>query len=171
MMKSDRFRSASKLVLGFGLVLCALACAVYGVLMIPAVMGLAFHWEYLALVGFVAVLFLLVSLILFCIAKGEAAEEVLSDPVVEAAAPASVEIRFTEPKKQAAPAHAISCIKVDTKTAPKKVTFQCDKALLKKVGMIAVPTIAVGLIAWSVSSNIENAKKAKRRRQIYRWLG
>ncbi len=170
MMKSDRFRSAAKLVLGFGLVLCALACATYGVLMIPAVMGLTFHWEYLALVGFAAVLFMLVSLILFGIAKGEAESEALSDTVVETVAPASVEVTFPEQKKQGAP-YAITCVKVDAKSSPKKVTFQCDKALLKKIGMIAVPTVAVGLIAWSVSNNIQNAKKAKRRRQVYRWLG
>ena len=180
MMKSDRFRSSAKLVLGIGLIVCALACAVYGVLMIPVVKGVPFQWEYLALIGFVAALVLLVSLILFGISKSEEANEAVDSEVdVETMAKASVEVTFTPPTPAAKPltkakteeVQSIDCTALEkTHKLPLK-KIKCDKELLKKIGMIAIPTAAVGLVVWSVSTNIKNAKKAKRRQQFYRWLG
>ena len=181
MMKSDRFRNAAKLVLGIGLIVCALACAVYGALMIPVIKGVPFQWEYLALIGFVAVLVLLVSLILFGIAKSEEEHELPeAEEDEERLARASVEVTFSVPSKpskkltnaQKAVVASVDCTG-DTKPALslKKLSLPCDKEMLKKIGMIAVPTVAVGLVVWSVSANIKQAKRAKRRRQFYRWLG
>lgn len=187
MKRSNRFRSAAKLVFGIGLLLCALACAAYGILMIPAIKGIAFQWEYFALIGFVAVIASLVSLILLGIAKAsepEGAEDEVIDPAVAKAdaredwmARASVEIAFTTPRRRGpAKAETVESIDCEERDRERRCgcplkKLPCNKETLKKVGKIALPVAAVGLFAWSFSKNAKYAKAARRRRDFYRWLG
>ena len=121
------------------------------------------------------------SLILFGIAKSEEEHELPeAEQDEERLAKASVEVTFAVPSKPfgslaktpRAVVASVDCTG-DTKPAPsrKKFSLPCNKETLKKIGMIAIPTVAVGLVVWSVSANIKHAKRAKRRQQFYRWLG
>jgi len=184
MKKTNPFRSSAKLVFGIGLTVCALACAVYGILMHPTVKGIAFQWQFFALIGFVAVLVSLVSLILLGIAKseenGETPEENDEENDEEAGEGESVEeVTLILPKSSTAgrtvrprvPVKSIDCTAGEKKRRIPIKKMACNKDLLIKVGLVAIPTVAVGLVAWSVSTNVKHAKKAKRRQQFYRWLG
>ena len=163
MVKSNRYRGLAKLVLGIGLLLCALACAAYGILLIPAVKGIPFEWEYLALVGFALALFALISLILFCIAKCEEEKEMTNEEAVGACA-----VMEVEQNSCGEPIESLDCTE---STQGKKLQIKVDKRILKTVVKVAVPVIVIGAVTLSVSSNIKNAKKAKRRKQFYHWLG
>ena len=171
MLKSVRYRSDAKLILGIGLVLCALGCAVYGILLIPAVKGVKFEWEYLAIAAGMALIFVLISLYMLCLsrvwAKREKKQETLQDENLALAVESNcvgcegaVLIRIPE---------SINCTDAPVQKIklPKKINME----IVKKVGMIAVPVAAACVVAAALASNAKYAKQAKRRKQFYRWLG
>lgn len=173
MLKSVKYRSDAKLVLGIGLLICALACAAYGVLMIPEVKGIEFQWEYLAIIGGAALLFVLVSIYLFCRAaawaRKERKEEELQENHLELA---------VESEEGSLLANGVIKIQVpesvDCKagaTLKGRLPEKLDMETMKKVGMVAVPIVAACAVVAAVSSNAKYKKQAKRRKQFYRWLG
>jgi len=176
MLKSVRYRSDAKLILGIGLVLCALASCVYGILLIPAVKGIKFEWEYLAIIGGVALVFVLISVYLFCRAaawaRKETQEKVMyenPDCAVELIrAGTVVEGSFAGALKVQIP-QSINCKERErvARKAPAKINLETVKKVAKVVVPVAVTCIAVA----AISTNSQYRKQERRRRQLYRWLG
>ena len=173
MLKSVRYRSDAKLILGVGLVLCALACAAYGILMIPEVKGIDFQWEYLAIIGGAAVLFVLISVYLFCRAavwaRRERKEEELQDSCLELAVEETGETSPVEGAILIRIPESVDC----RERAPKKLKLpeKINMETVKKVGKVAVPVAAACAVVAMASSNAKYRKQAKHRKQLYRWLG
>ncbi len=169
MQKSVRYRSDAKMILGIGLLLCAIACAVYGVLLIPAVKGIKFEWEYLAIIGGAAVLFALISLYLLCLSNACARREEKLEAMRR-----NTELAV-EPEPEQESGESTPCLTLEikagvdcTKGDPLK---KLDAEKLKKIGSIAVPVAAVAVAALAIRSNSKYARRAKKRRDVYRWLG
>lgn len=176
MKKSVRYRSDAKILLGVGLLLGAIGCAIYGILLIPEVKGVSFEWEYLAIAGGTTLAFVMISLFFFWIggihARRERVEEELQErypelalepedqPIVIAQRDTSVTINV--------PA-SVDCTEDDPLNA--QCVLALDGKTVKKVAKIAVPAIAACTIAVLWSKNAKNAKSAKKRRDFYRWLG
>ena len=172
MLKSVRYRSDAKLILGIGLVLCALASCVYGILLVPSVKGIKFEWEYVAIIIGAALIFILLSVFFFCkasaCARKERREQAMRDNLDCAVEPepagsvleGAVMIRVPE---------SIDCKKRERATL--KLPEKVDWVKVKKVGKVVVPVAAVCVAVAAVSSNAKYRKQAKRRKQFFRWLG
>ncbi|MBQ2735221.1 MAG: hypothetical protein IJF33_05250 [Clostridia bacterium] len=173
MLKSVKYRSDAKLILGLGLLLCALACAAYGILMIPEVKGIKFQWEYLAIIGGAALLFVLVSIHLFCRAaawaRKERKEEAVQENNLDLAVESDDESALMEGAIMIQVPASVDCkAGVSSKVKlPEKINMET----VKKVGMVAVPIVAACAVVAALSSNSKYKKQAKRRKQFYRWLG
>ncbi len=171
MLKSVRYRNDAKIIFGVGLVLCALACVVYGVLMLPAVKGVEFQWEYLAIIGGTAVAFALASLLFCCIGAAYASREKREEEAQEqnlALAVEPLEVVPTPCEKIAeteAPA-SVDCTENDP--LAKNPLLSLD---VKKAAKIAVPAVAACVLISACSKNAKYAKQAKKRKDLYRWLG
>ena len=175
MLKSVRYRNDAKLILGIGLVLCALGCAVYGVLLIPAVKGIKFQWEYLAIAAGVAMIFVLISLYMLCLssawAKREKKKEALQaeENLGLAVENLSAEALYGENAVMIEVPASVDCARAPIVT--EKLDVKLNVATVKKVAKIAVPVVAALALGAALASNANHAKQAKRRKQFYRWLG
>ena len=59
----------------------------------------------------------------------------------------------------------------ETDEVGKKIVSVCCSEKGKKAAKIALPVIAAGIATATAVTMIQNGKKAKRRREFYRWLG
>ena len=59
----------------------------------------------------------------------------------------------------------------ETDEVGKKIATVCCSEKGKKAAKIALPVIAAGIATATAVTMIQNGKKAKRRREFYRWLG
>lgn len=175
MLKSVRYRNDAKLILGIGLVLCALGCAAYGVLLIPAVKGIKFQWEYLAIAVGVMVIFALISLYMLCLsrswAKREKKREALQadENLGLAVEDLSVEALYGENAVMIEAPASVTCTgAVSNGSLPQ---IKVDTNTVKKVAKVVLPIVGAAIVGAAIASNAKNAKQAKRRKQFYRWLG
>lgn len=171
MLKSVKYRSDAKMVFGIGLVLCALACAVCAILMIPEVGVLRLQWEYFAIIGGAAVLFVLLSLHLLCRAAAWARKEKREEEALDNNLSLAVETGSAFGVKGAIQIQIPESIACKPETKKIRLPKKINAETLKKVGMVAIPAVAVCAAVAAVSSNVKYKKMARRRRQFYRWLG
>lgn len=161
-MKSRRYRSAAKLLLCFGLLLCLGTGAVYCVLTMTNLVDLDYEPEYLLFGIVLAALFVMISLILHGIGRHHAKRE-WQEAVWQEENGAD--------KKNAEEEAVVSTEVVSAETTDGK-KLAVDKEKLKKIGMIAIPVAVVGAAAAIViAKNAKEKENARRRRDFYKWLG
>ena len=200
MLRSVRYFNSAKLILSFGLVICALACGAYGVLLLPAVKGLKFDPLCLVAVGIIALCFALVAAFTaligsICASREKKAYRVMcentvcaveeseaSPETVEAAenteapetpeAAEAAEENGEESGENTAPVASEAVVVVDIQT-PSGVTTtaKLDEKTLKKIGKVAVPVATACVVAVAIAARTAKENKAKNRKKLYRWLG
>ncbi len=177
MLKSVRYRNDAKLIFGIGLLLCALGCGTYGILLIPAVKGLKFEWEYIAIAVGLALVFTLVALYVYFLScvwearerKQQKLQDENSDCAVEehhdgfGQVDSVVMIQIP----QSVDCRAVAKTQASKDGQPVKVDMQKVKA----IAVVAVPITAACIAVAALSSNAKYAKQAKRRKQFYSWMG
>ncbi len=74
-MKSVRLSLIAKLILNIGLLSCIIGACAYCAICMPEVLNIPFDWRYLVAVGIAALVFVVISAILFSCARAAAEEE------------------------------------------------------------------------------------------------
>lgn len=176
-MKSTKIRTAAKVFLWLGIVLLLATLALtFAYLTTQDFFPLEFtdpqlnsfvnkylnEWLYPTALGGVSALFLILSLILACAARGAERRE------YEALYDCANCYTEEEPDFEQIPTiKEKKSVKEMMGTVGEKLK---DKKVLT-IGAVALSALTVGALAVSVSSNVKHAKRAKRRREFYKWLG
>ncbi len=177
MLKSVKYRTDAKMIFGFGLLICAIACAVYGILTLPEVKGIPFDWKYIIMIACAAGVFALIALIFLCKsnawAKKEETFEVMEENTDAAVCCETCPARIVnkDPIIIELP-ESIACSNQPSEPE-KKIEIKVDMKKLKKVGMVAIPAAAVAVTAVAAavaSNNAKKARKDKRRQDVIDWL-
>ena len=172
MLRSIRYFNSAKLILGFGLLICALACGAYGVLLLPAVMGLEFDPLCPIIIGAFAAVFVLIALIMALFGAVHKSREKRSYEAMSENVECAVEEEDPEqtaPKEE--PSEVSMVIAPHDGEKKEKLSLKADKESLKKVGLVAIPVAAACVLAVSLAAKNAKNDKAKNRKKLYRWLG
>ncbi len=114
--------------------------------------------EYILIAMAVAVVFILLVIILYAVARGaEKKEYACEEEAVEefeAELEADVEAEVEE-----------------AKVSWKEKLGKVDSKKLQKIGMIALPVATACVVTAVIASNAKHAEKERRRRKLYKWLG
>ena len=177
-MKSKKIRTAAKVFLWLGIVLLLAAMAVtFAYLTTQDFFPLEFtnpqlnrfvntylnEWLYPTAVGGASVLLLILALIFACAARGVERREY--DALYDCA---NV---YTEEEPDFEPVMSLPEEKRSVKAIAEKVGEKLKDKKVLAIGAVALSAVTLGALAVSVSSNVKHARRAKRRREFYKWLG
>lgn len=176
-MKSQRYRKDAKWIFWIGFPLCVVAAALYCALTFTKVVDVAFEWEILAIIGGVALIFVVLSLWLLCLSVSCREKEKRDEDLMAEMPEYAVDEEFTEWDVQAPIGRSYSAhVSIGTNARPNAKKDGEKKPIpenVKKIAKIAVPAV-IGVacgVAVAASANAKDRKQAKRRKEFYRWLG
>lgn len=197
--KAKRLHFIAKLIGCIGLIACVLGAAAYIILCLPEVGNYPFEWMYLAIVGAVAIVVIVIDVILHSIASGyakraadeapaeapaeetPAAEEeapvdeeaALAAEVAELTAPAAEEEAPADGKKLDAGALYDKAYAKLRAHLPEKAQAPADKvAVTVKENAKTIAAVAATCVLAAVTAKVVSDKRhAANRRRFYKWLG
>ena len=116
--------------------------------------------EYILIAMAVAVVFILLAIILYAVARGAAKKEYACEEEYVEEFEAELEVEAEDESEEE-----------EAKVCWKEKLAKVDSKKLKKIGMIALPVATACVVTVAIASNAKHAKKERRRRKFYEWLG
>ena len=184
-------RTLAKVIGVVGSIACLLGAGLYYLFTLPAVMNLPLEWSYIIIDGVALVVFIVAAVVLALISNSVRHKEYLAMKAIEAEraaakaraeeaaalavaeeAAAAIEICEDEAEEEAAIKYPAVIEKVREKL-PAEVNETVDKVVtvVKENKDVIIPVVAGIAATVILVKSVKNARCARNRKKLYKWLG